>query len=134
MSRSGYSDDCENIWLWRNSVDRALNGKRGQAFLRELLDTLDAMPKKELIEGELVTEDGEVCALGSVFKARNINVVQIPEYYDNRNAGKALGIAYSMVAEIAYMNDNESQYDETPAQRWVRMRAWVVGQIKTVQY
>lgn len=43
MSRSGYSDDCDHIELWRAAVDAAVSGKRGQAFLRELLGALDAM-------------------------------------------------------------------------------------------
>ena len=33
MSRSQYSCDCEHLELYRASVDRALHGKRGQAFV-----------------------------------------------------------------------------------------------------
>ena len=38
MSRSGYSDDCETMGLWRGAVERAIYGKRGQTFLREMAD------------------------------------------------------------------------------------------------
>ncbi len=38
MSRSGYQDDCEGLNLYRGTVRRAIRGKRGQAFLRELAD------------------------------------------------------------------------------------------------
>ena len=64
MSRSGYSDDCSGreLNLWRGAVESAIRGKRGQAFLREMLVALDAMPEKRLIAGELVTPTGEVCA------------------------------------------------------------------------
>ncbi len=51
MSRSGYSDDCDNLQLWRQAVDRAISGKRGQAVLREMLASLEALPQKRLISG-----------------------------------------------------------------------------------
>lgn len=74
MSRSGYSEDCENINLYRATVDRATNGKRGQAFLRELLSVLDVMPEKRLISDELVDHAGEFCALGVVGCARGMDL------------------------------------------------------------
>ncbi len=51
MSRSGYSDDLDqgDLNRWRGAVASAIRGKRGQSFLRELLASLDAMPRKELI-------------------------------------------------------------------------------------
>lgn len=54
MSRSGYVDDCENLELYRATVERSIKGKRGQAFLRELAAAMDAMPEKVLIAEELV--------------------------------------------------------------------------------
>lgn len=42
MSRSGYSDDCENIGLWRGAVERAIRGVWGQALLLEMAAALDA--------------------------------------------------------------------------------------------
>jgi len=47
MSRSGYSDDCDDQWsliCWRGAVKSAIRGKRGQAFLKEMLAALDALP------------------------------------------------------------------------------------------
>lgn len=66
MSRSGYSYDCNGWELirWRGAVASAIRGKRGQEFLRQLLAALDALPNKRLIRDELVTKDGEVCAIG----------------------------------------------------------------------
>jgi hypothetical protein len=76
MSRSGYTDDCEQnlLNIYRANVDRAIAGKRGQAFLREMAAALDAMPVKELVAGEIVRDSEHVCALGSVALARGMDV------------------------------------------------------------
>ena len=50
MSRHGYSDDCDNEWraiMWSGAVKSAIKGKRGQAFLKELLAALDALEKEK---------------------------------------------------------------------------------------
>lgn len=124
MSRSGYSEDCENIELYRASVDRALNGKRGQAFLRELAAAMDAMTEKVLITGELVSEKGEVCAIGAVCKSRALDVSRI-NYDDPDTVARVIGVARSMAAEIAFMNDEAGRASELPCERWTRMREWV---------
>lgn len=56
MSRSGYTEDCDgwDLIRWRGAVASAIRGKRGQAFLREALAALDAMPEKQLISHDLV--------------------------------------------------------------------------------
>lgn len=126
MSRSGYSDDCDNLQLWRGAVDRAIHGARGQHFLRKLLAALDAMPVKRLITNEISNSSGEVCALGAVDPNPKVDP------YDREAVGKHFGIAPAMAAEIVYMNDEWGQWKpqgETPEQRWQRMRTWVAGQI-----
>lgn len=127
MSRSGYSDDCENLELWRGTVRRALQGRRGQVFLMELAAAMDAMPVKELISGELVNEEGECCAIGAVCKARAIDVSRI-DYYDPERVGRAVDISMAMAAEIEYLNDEYDRH-ESRADRWIRMRKWVDEQI-----
>jgi len=124
VSRSGYSDDCygTELVLWRSAVDRALLGRRGQAFLRKLRDALDAMPVKRLITNEFVNEKGEVCALGAVDPKAAVD----PE--DRRAVAQHFGIAPAMAAEIVYMND-EFWPNLEPEERWTRMRAWVEHQI-----
>ena len=62
MSRSGYTEDCDNLTLYRQTVANALRGRRGQAFLRELLEALDALEVKELITGVLKDDSGGICA------------------------------------------------------------------------
>lgn len=130
MSRHGYSDDCDDQWAsirWRGAVESAIRGKRGQAFLREMLAALDAMPEKALVAEELVTPAGDVCAMGAVLRSRGVDVSNVdPE--DTQAVAEVTGLAESMVREIAYMNDD--WHSETPQARWVRMRAWVAAQLK----
>lgn len=51
--------------LFGANVERALNGKRGQALLKEIEAALLALPSKRLI-GSAICEKGEVCLLGAV--------------------------------------------------------------------
>jgi len=132
MSRSNCSADfsCHDkeCLCYRNAVDRAIRGKRGQALLLEMLTALDAMPEKALIAGELESSDGRVCALGCVGRARGIDMKPLnPEHI--KQIAKAFDIAESQAREIAYMNDVVGPYHETPEQRWRLMRAWVQEQI-----
>lgn len=138
MSRSGYSDDGEYLELWRASVDRALKGKRGQNFLRELIGSLDALPEKSLIAEDLQDGSGNVCALGAVGKMRGLDMSKLdPENY--MRLSKTFGIAQAMVQEIEYMNDeywNWERNDDgerveiTPRGRWERMRKWAQENIQ----
>lgn len=132
MSRSGYSDDCGgwDLICWRGAVKSALKGKRGQAFLLELRDALDAMPAKRLIADSLVAE-GEFCTIGVVGAKRGVDMAALDP--DDREAvGEAFGISPAMASEIVFMNDEGSWQAETPEQRWVRMRKWVESNIRQV--
>jgi len=129
MSRSGYSEDLDDWDLirWRGQVASAIRGKRGQKLLKDLLAALDAMPEKELIAEELEAEDGAVCALGCLGKARGLNMSNLdPE--DPDQVAVAFDIAPQLAQEIVYEND-EGRYGETPQQRWTRMRAWVASRV-----
>lgn len=129
MSRSGYVDDCENWDLikWRGQVASSIRGRRGQKFLKDLLQALDEMPVKELIAGELEIEDGGVCAIGCLGKKRGVDMEKLdPD--DPKVVGSAFDIAHQLAAEIVYQND-EYSYSETPESRWKRMREWVASKI-----
>ena len=126
MSRSGYSDDCEFLDLYRANVDRAIAGKRGQAFLREMAAALDAMPVKRLIGDQLVDSSGEVCGIGAVCEARGVDVSGI-DYYSPSDVARAVGIATALAAEIEWINDG---CNETPEQRWTRVRKWVADNLR----
>lgn len=132
MSRSGYSDDCENLGLWRGAVNSATDGKRGQAFFRDLVAALDALPVKRLVAGELETADGEVCALGSLAKRKGV-ALQPMDTYDYGKLGETFNIARALAQETMYENDEGGPYrrePETPEERWTRVRAWASKQIR----
>ena len=128
MSRSGYCDYWEaDQWemiRWRGAVESALRGKRGQAFLREMIDALDDLPEKKLIAHELVTPDGECCALGAVALRRGLDVSGIDPEEREQVAG-LFGIAEAMAAEVMFLNDDMSE-----GHRWRWMRDWAERNIR----
>lgn len=131
MSRSGYTEDCDDQWrhiMWRGTVASAIRGKRGQAFLREMAEALDAMPEKRLVPHVLV-QAGEVCAIGSVGAKRGVAMEALDPENPQQIAG-AFGVAAPLVQEIEWMNDEAGPHKETPEQRWQRMRAWVAQQLR----
>jgi hypothetical protein len=133
VSRSGYSDDGNDDWryvMWRGAVASSIRGKRGQAFLREMRDALDTMPEKRLAPDALV-QGGEVCAIGCVGLRRGVNMETL-DADDADQVGIAFGIAAALVREIVFMNDEGSCQigQETPEQRWHRMRGWVEAQLR----
>lgn len=138
MSRSDYTDDCENLAMWRGAVESAIRGKRGQRLLQELAAAMDAMPIKELIADELEA-DGAYCALGVVGARRGVDMSALdPE--DPEAVSAAFNIAPALAREVVYINDEghessryvNGHYEyacETPAARWIRVRKWVAAQI-----
>ena len=126
MSRSGYGDDDTEeypVWFWMQAVKRAIHGKRGQAFLREMIEALDAMPQKRLIS-HVLEEDGNVCALGAVARKRGIDPKALVGG-SNSYLSSRLGIAEALVCEIEYMNDEEL-WNAAPERRWQEMREWAI--------
>lgn len=131
MSRAGYSGGIDQWALirWRGQVASAIKGKRGQAFLRELIEALDAMSEKRLIAHELES-DGNVCAIGSVGVRRGVDMsVLDPE--DPDTIAETFGIAQQLVREIEYMND-EALWLPTPENRWRYMRDWAKSNLRKV--
>lgn len=131
MSRSGYSEDCDDTLMygrWRGQVLSATRGIRGQAFFTDLLAALEEMPEKRLITDELQQEDGEVCALGALGVKRGIDLQDIdPE--DSDCVAERFNIASQLAAEVVYENDEGGRRGETPEERWTRVHAWVKKQI-----
>lgn len=137
MSRSGYSDDLDQgaLAMWLGAVNSAINGKRGQALLRELADALDAMPDKSLAAESLVTEDGEFCTLGVLGAKRGLPIADVdPDDYDA--VAKLFGVAPAMIREIVFENDEQIGYGHSNGEqphgdrRWHYMRQWVAKHIK----
>ena len=159
MNRSGYSDDCGEddplvLGRWRGAVKSAIQGKRGQSMLRELLAALDAMPDKRLAANSLVNAEGEYCTLGVLGSQRGIDLEALdPEDYDQ--VADAFGVNAKVVQEIVWHNDELNyrwdyatrlnpeigppvpwhlhqvrlEFDEG-ARRWAAMRKWVATSIK----
>lgn len=134
MSRSEYQDDWDGGDVppdfYRRAVKNALTSKRGQSFLRELADTLDAMPEKRLIDFQIVDDKSNFCALGTIMAKRGIDHTQFI-LTDADAIGKSLRIAPCVVREIEWVNDEAGPVTETEENRWIRVREWVAKQIKT---
>lgn len=132
LSRSGYSDECDGWSLirWRGAVASSLRGNKGQAFLREALEALDALPAPELIPNSLAA-DGAYCMLGAVGRARGADLASVdPD--DHYGVAAAFRVPHALACEIMFEND-EGSYGETPRARWERMRSWIVSNIKDDQ-
>lgn len=130
MSRSGYTDEGDQwqLIMWRGAVRSAIRGKRGQAFLRELLAALDAMPEKKLITHDLQDASGQVCTLGAIGVARGVDLAPLdPEAHEQ--LGSVFNISEALVREIEYENDEGASCYQTPEQRWQRMRDWVAANL-----
>ncbi|MGX9980652.1 hypothetical protein [Methylobacterium fujisawaense] len=138
MSRSGYVDDYDQDDQWghiryRGMIASATRGKRGQAFFRDLLAALDAMPAKRLIRNDLIREDStgyeNVCTLGALGRARRIDMTNLDPDDAETVAGK-FDIATPLAREVVWENDEAGPWRETPEARWLRVRTWVASQIK----
>jgi hypothetical protein len=127
------------IELWHANLRRAMQNKRGQAFLQELLRALDALPQKRLIQGAL-KQGGEVCALGAVGLKRCMDLDGL-DSHDHDEIADAFGISSMLAQEIAYWNDRGMEAcllgltdgggwkENTPEDRFAFVRAWVVARL-----
>jgi hypothetical protein len=156
MSRSwDYDGDYTLDALYAANRQRALDGKRGQTKLRELLAALDAMPVKELGDSE-ISYEGRTCVLGAYAAHKLVQdkglawpvaVAALGVEYvetldgDSEDLGVSLGMTRTMANHIAFQNDEGLHWyrdPETlqlrsvvsPADRWVAMRQWIASKIK----
>lgn len=152
MSRSGYTDDCEGINLYRGNVERCLKGRKGQAALREMRDALEAMPEKKLVADAFACDDG-VCAMGALARHREVEkgvpfdeaqaaVIDLARRkgLDEGDvnsaadcAANALSIPRYLAREVAFENDDHDGFGvgrkDDPEARHARMLKWVNEQI-----
>lgn len=134
MSRSGYTDDCDDylaLGRWKAQVNSAIRGKRGQSFFRNLVAALDAMPEKRLVTSVLQDPQGEVCVLGAALKhaGKECPIMEDEDDFDSDWTAAQLDVATQLVQETVYMND-EGGWNETPEDRWARMRRWAARNLK----
>lgn len=105
-----------------------MRGKRGQRLLLDMLAALDALPNKRLIAGDF-ERDGEYCALGALGHMKHMDLSTVdPE--EPEEVAAAFDIATPLAQEVVFMNDEAGFYNETPEQRYSRMREWLVKHIK----
>ncbi len=136
MSRHGYNEDdggCDDYELsfgrFRAQVASATRGKRGQAFFVALVQSLDALPEKSLVKGELQTSEGAVCALGALAKYKGIDVSDV-DTEDHASLGVTFSIASQLAQEVMYENDEaRGPGGVTGEIRWQRVRDWAVRQL-----
>ena len=135
MSRVEYNEDY--TWgqiRWAGAAKRAIYGRPGQAFLRELREALLALPEPKLIADDFITSAGEVCALGAVAKARDVDMSGIDSDEDVANR---LGITYTLAWEIMSQNDGLGlgPYGITvsPEQRYLHVLQWVESHIEATE-
>lgn len=117
---------------WEAALRKAMKSSRGQAFLVELRNALDALPEKILVANAF-EQDGAYCALGTVARLRGVSIPAYDpdedSYGISEETAAALKMAKTLAAEIMEVNDNGSRHDETPEQRWLRVRKWVARRI-----
>lgn len=116
--------------LAEHSLARAVKGKRGQSFLRGLVEALDSLPEPKLIRYHYAL-CGDHCALGAVAAHRNLLIADMVI----EDVADELDVAPSLAQAIAAVNDESSGpfWEETPEQRWSRVRAWAASQIGDVR-
>lgn len=131
MSRSGYSDDFDQweMIMWRGAVASAIRGKRGQAFLREMIAALEAMPEKRLAANDTVDENNCRCALAVVAESRGVDLEHF-DTWDHYSVSDTLAIARAMAQEIIFENDD---CRGTPERRWQYIRDWAQSNLREQQ-
>lgn len=142
---------------WNANVKRCLAGRAGQAFLWEFYQALEALPARALIQGALRDLGGDYCALGAVARFRGIEIpealCETAEGFPDEDEflesmGGMFGIKDMLAREIMYYNDDKDRphyvpgpterlggyitREETPEERWYRMRRWVVKHLKGI--
>jgi hypothetical protein len=126
MGRSGYQDyeggdqyDELRASGWAANVRRCIGGRKGQAFMWELLLALQALPRRELITGGLIDQEGCPCALGAVALSRGKDVPpdlrvtdegEPDEDYFAEAMGGFFGIKDLLAREVMYHNDEADEW------------------------
>ena len=130
--------------LWIGQKLRAINGKRGQALLREVQAALLAMPEHRLIEGA-VCQDGDVCVLGALAVGRErrdgqpfgealatVEACFPDDNYPPDDVSDALGITRTLGWLLMEQND-EVASGFTPEERWAYLLSWVRSKLQRAE-
>jgi len=145
MGRLYYHDDddeCPSLdGLREGWVQNAIRGGRGQRFLRDLVDALDALPTPELSSGAL--EDpatGCCCAFGAVRRLRGPEEVRLwfdPAEEDRPPDDLAVpfDVSWALAWRVVQVNEERSCSNSEPdrRRRWADVRDWAVRHLNRVE-
>lgn len=142
MSRLDYGDGDSYWEPWMDgqqagALRSATRGKRGQRFLRDLIEALDALPVPELAVGALEDEEtGCCCAFGAVRRHRGAENVPLgfdPTREDMPPDSLAQPFDVSQTLAWAVVQANEeSSTSNTPdarRRRFKEVRRWAVAKL-----
>ena len=155
MNRIEYTEFMQDrdLALQMGREKRVLQGKPGQAVLRELEEVLLAMRPRRLITDWLCDQEGEVCALGGLARARLLRqgvslteaeMVLRPAEPTNWEwdwdtnvqdyAVNELGLSRTLAWLIMEANDDPEGPSRTPEQRYQhvlgKVQGWLAGKVE----
>ncbi len=155
--RLNYSDDEDRpgqFALWDANCRRSIRGKAGQLALRELEVALVTMPEKRLVKDVLVTDDGDVCAVGAYARHKGLDLSKFDPEEEADQVGVEAGMPPLVAWEVVALNDihldtvwevalgplarHDATYkggipfirDMTPEERYTRVLEWVRAKIR----
>jgi hypothetical protein len=134
---------------YRGALRNAIKGKRGQAFLKELLEAIEALPEKKLAVGAFRDRDGCASALGALALKRGHSPDELAgfHYMTPDQLARFFGIQPVLIRHIVHMHDVEIPFicayrhnnitleieddEETRAEAWRDMHNWLNRSIVT---
>lgn len=116
--------------FYHANTARSLQGKKGQASLRELEQALLALPEKRLVSGEFETPEGEVCAIGALKRFKGVEHVEHDPSTDMDLVGEELGMP-RLVAWMVVARNDHSFEDLNDDERYRAMLGWVRHQLRS---
>lgn len=146
----GYDEWSEfNAGRWEHNSKAAIQGKKGQKFLREIEQILINLPMKRLANNALAVPfwndmSGEVeysvCIIGAYARAKGIPEHKLWDWSEDGREGtldvaQNVGLTRTLASVCGEANDlgtygNWVYGRETEQQRYTRVLVWVRSQIK----
>jgi len=94
-----------------------IHTRKGKKIIREVIAALDKLPKPRLISGRMEF-GGDFCAIGALYKDCSLNTSFDPSIHQ---LAAMLDAPVDLIDRIMAANDHLGS-EETPEQRWERMR------------
>jgi hypothetical protein len=140
MTRLHYYDDDSDPsqeGLAAGALRSAIRGKRGQRFIRDLVQALDALPLPELAAGALEDEEtGCCCAFGAVRRFRGADAVPLwfhpmEEDMNPDNLVEPFNVSKTLAWSVVQANEDGMIGNDksTRRLRWKQVRDWAVRQL-----